>query len=141
MTCDKWHMTCYTWHVTHDTWHVTIDTLHVTCLGWWTFFQNFRSLAFTVCDFWYYEDLEEKAHSANEGINHEAVYKKKVFVNCYNFVCFFMTCCYFHDLSWMSWFVMIYHESSQIVLNCHGFSINALNHHAASLLWWIILNC
>ena len=49
------------WHVTHAMWHVTRDTWHVTCLGGWTFSQNVTSLALTVCDFWYYEDLEEKA--------------------------------------------------------------------------------
>ena len=44
---------CDTWHVTHDTWHVT------SC-GGLTFSKNFSSLALTVCDLWYYKDLEEK---------------------------------------------------------------------------------
>ena len=61
------------WHVTHDTWHVTCDetrdTWHVTCFGGWTFSQNFSSLALTVCDLWYYEDLEEKDEWINELMN------------------------------------------------------------------------
>jgi hypothetical protein len=52
-----WHMTRDMWHVTRDTWHVTRDMWHVTRLGGWTFSQNFSSLAFTVCDLWYYEDI------------------------------------------------------------------------------------
>ena len=53
--CDMWQMTCDMWHVTRDMWHVT---------GWggWTFSQKFSSLALTVSDLWYYEDMEEKAH-------------------------------------------------------------------------------
>ena len=74
-----WHVICDMWHVTPDMWHVTHDTWHVTCLGGWTFSQNSSSLALTVCDLWYYEDLEEKADSVNELINelinHEAVYR------------------------------------------------------------------
>ena len=50
-------------------WHVTRDTWHMTCLGGWTFSQNLSSLALTVCDLGYYEDLEEKADSVNELIN------------------------------------------------------------------------
>ena len=72
VTCDMWHMTRDMWHVTRDTWH---DTSHVTCLWGWTFNQNFSSLALTVCDLWYYENLEEKAHSLNEWMNYEAVYR------------------------------------------------------------------
>ena len=67
------------WHVTPDMWHVTRYMWHVTRLGGWTFSQNFSSLAFTVCDLWYYEDLEEKDDSMNkwinELINHETVYR------------------------------------------------------------------
>ena len=59
---NMWHVTCDMWHVTCD---VTLDTWHETCLGGWTFSQNFSSLALTVCDFWYYEDLEEKDESLN----------------------------------------------------------------------------
>ena len=59
--------------------HVTRDTWHVTCLGGWTFSQNFSSLALTVCDLWYYEDLEEKAHGLtewmNQSMNDETVYR------------------------------------------------------------------
>ena len=64
MTRDMWHMTRDTWHVTRDMWHVTRDTI-----GGWTFSQNFSSLALTICDLWYYEDLEEKAQGLNEWIN------------------------------------------------------------------------
>ena len=32
-------------------------------------FKKNSSLALTVCDLWYYEDLEEKADSVNELIN------------------------------------------------------------------------
>ena len=71
------------WHVTHDMLHVTRgalhvvtrDTWHMTCLGGRTFSQNFSSLALTICDLWYYEDLEEKDDSINELINEEAVYR------------------------------------------------------------------
>jgi hypothetical protein len=63
------------WHITCDTWNVTCDTWHVTCCGGWTFFKNFISLTLTVCDLWYYEDLEEKAHGINQWINHKAVYQ------------------------------------------------------------------
>ena len=67
-------MTCDTWHVTRDAWHMTRDMF-----GGWTFSQNFSSLALTICDLWYYEDLEEKAGSIsiwmNELINDEAVYR------------------------------------------------------------------
>ena len=54
----KWHVTCDMWHVTRDMWHMTR-------LGGWIFSQNFSSLALTVCDLWYYEDLEEKDESLN----------------------------------------------------------------------------
>ena len=75
-----WHVICDMWHVTHDTWHVTCDTWHVTRDMWhvwggWTFSQNFSSLALTVCDLWYYEDLEEKVHGLTDWINDEAVYR------------------------------------------------------------------
>ena len=63
------------WPVTRDMWTVTHDMWHVTCLGGLTFSQNFRSLALTVCDLWYYEDLEEKADLMNWFINDEAVYR------------------------------------------------------------------
>ena len=47
----------------------------MTCLGGGcTFSQNVSSLALTVCDLFYYEDLEEKAACMNQLINHEAVY-------------------------------------------------------------------
>ena len=58
VTHDMWHVTCDTWHVTRDMWHMTR-------LGGWTLSQN-SSLALTVCDLWYYEDLEEKDEWINE---------------------------------------------------------------------------
>ena len=66
---DIWHVTCDMWNMTHDTWHMTRDTGHMTRLGGWTFSQNFSTLALTVCDLWYYEDLEEKDDSMNQSIN------------------------------------------------------------------------
>ena len=69
MTCDTWNVTHDTWHVTCDTRHVTQDMWHVTWCGGWTFSQNFSSLAFTVCDLWYFELLEEKANWLTDWIN------------------------------------------------------------------------
>ena len=66
--CDTWYVTRDMWLVTCDTWHVTCDTLHVWG-GGWAFSQNVSSLALTVCDLWYYEDLEEKDEIMNESIN------------------------------------------------------------------------
>ena len=43
-----------------DMWYDTCDAWHVTCCGGWTLSQKFSSLALTVYDLWYYEDLEEK---------------------------------------------------------------------------------
>ena len=63
------------WHEPRDTWHVTRDMRHMTCLGGWTFSPNFSSLALTVHDLWYYEDLEEKDDSINELMSDEAVYR------------------------------------------------------------------
>ena len=57
-------------------WHVTCNKWHVTCFGRWTFSQNFSSLALTVCDLWYYEDLEEKADWLTHLWSDEAVYRK-----------------------------------------------------------------
>ena len=46
------------WHVTRDIfWGVDI-------------LSKFQLLALTVCDLWYYEDLEEKAHGLNKLINY-----------------------------------------------------------------------
>ena len=66
MTCDTWHVTCDTWHVTRGIWHVT-------CLGGWTFSQNFSSLALTVCDLCHYEDLEEKDDWVTDLMNDRGV--------------------------------------------------------------------
>ena len=54
------------WHMTHT---------HDMFGGGWTFSPNFSSLALTVCDLWYYEDLEEKADWTTELINDKAVYR------------------------------------------------------------------
>ena len=75
VTHDTWLMTRDTWHVTRDTWHMAHDTWHMTNLGGLTFSQNFSSLALTVCDLWYYEDLEEKDEWMNESMNDGAVYR------------------------------------------------------------------
>ena len=71
----KIHVTHDMWDVTHDTWHVTCDMWHMTRWGGWAFSQNFSSLALTVCDFWYYEDIEEKADLLTDWIYDEAVYR------------------------------------------------------------------
>ena len=47
--CAFWHLTCDTWHVTAHMWHMTRDRAHVTHGGWWTYSQNFSSLALMVC--------------------------------------------------------------------------------------------
>ena len=60
----KIHVTLDMWHVTRDMWHVTHDTFVGVI-----FSQNFSSLALTVCDLWYYEDLEEKDDWLCEWIN------------------------------------------------------------------------
>ena len=52
------------WYETRDTWHVTPDMF-----GGANILSNFSSLALTVCDLWYYEDLEEKAHWLNQWMN------------------------------------------------------------------------
>ena len=78
VTCDMWHVTrgtwqvtsvrleevnllskfqvlevtCDTWHGTPETWHWISDTWHMTCAthkGWWTLYQNCRSLALWGC--------------------------------------------------------------------------------------------
>ena len=60
---DMWLVTGDMWHLTRDMWHVTRDMF----AGGWTFSQNFSSLALTVYDLWYYEDLEERmTDSVNE---------------------------------------------------------------------------
>ena len=62
---DIWHMTHDTVHMICDTWHMTCHMVHMTCCGGWKFSQNFSSLGLTVCDLWYYEDLEEQADRLN----------------------------------------------------------------------------
>ena len=79
VTHDTWQVTHDMWHMTHETWHVTCDIWHVTC-GGWTFSHNFSSLALTVFELWYFEDLEKKADwltdSVTESIKNKAVYRK-----------------------------------------------------------------
>ena len=50
---DMWHVTCDMWHGTHDTWHMTHRGLQALC-------QKFRSLALTVWELWYFEDIFTK---------------------------------------------------------------------------------
>ena len=54
------------WNVTCDMWHVWGGEYSL---------KYFSSLALTVCDLWYYEDLEEKDDWVTEWINYEAVYR------------------------------------------------------------------
>ena len=49
-----------TCHLTPDLWCVTCDRWQVTHRGWWTLSQHFRSLALTIWEWRYFEDLEEK---------------------------------------------------------------------------------
>ena len=61
----------------HDMWHVICDMWRMKCdmlLGW-TFSQNFSFPALTICDFWYYEDLDEKNDWLNQSINIEAAFR------------------------------------------------------------------
>ena len=48
----KKNVTCDTWHMTYDMWYV-VGGEH----------------SLKICDLWYYEDLDEKAHWLNELIN------------------------------------------------------------------------
>ena len=66
MTRDRWHVRCVTWHLTRDIRHVIYGRR-------WTFSHNFRSLAYTVWEWWCLEDLEEKGDLANQLMNHEGV--------------------------------------------------------------------
>ena len=59
VTCDRLHMTCNTWHMTHE----------MLVGGKVNILSKFSSLALTVCDLWYYEDLEEKADLLTHWIN------------------------------------------------------------------------
>ena len=54
------------WHLTPETWHLTPDTWRVTLGGWWSFSQNFSSLAFTAWDGQCLEDSERKDDWINE---------------------------------------------------------------------------
>ena len=53
--CDRWHVphdtgheTCDRWQVIYDRWNIKQDTWYMPLRGWWTFYQNIRSLALTV---------------------------------------------------------------------------------------------
>ena len=64
------------WHVTHDMWHVTHDMWHVThdMLGGMNILSKLQlpsSYCLWSMILWYYEDMEEKAHSLSD----EAVYR------------------------------------------------------------------
>ena len=48
MSCDTWHVTSNMWYMTHDR------------RGRWTFYKNFSSLAFTVCEWRYFENMFTK---------------------------------------------------------------------------------
>ena len=61
------------WQVTCDRWHVTGDRWHMTHGVGWTFSYNFSSLALTVWDLWFFEDLEEKDQWVSDSVNKEAV--------------------------------------------------------------------
>ena len=57
------HVTRDMWHVTRrDLWHVTRDMFG----GGVNIVSKFQLPSFTVCDLWYYEDLEEKDEWMNE---------------------------------------------------------------------------
>ena len=64
-----WHMTPDT--LTPDTWQVTLD------MFWGVNIVSKVQLPLTLCDFWYYEDLEEKADWLTDWlvINYKAVYR------------------------------------------------------------------
>ena len=61
MTFDMWHMTFDMWHMTRVMWNMTCDMFVGVNIP-----SKSSSLALTVCDLWFYEDLEEMAHWMNE---------------------------------------------------------------------------
>ena len=65
-TYEMWHLTCDTWHQIFYTWHVTDG-------GRWTFSQNSRSLALTVWDWGFCEDIFTKHESVSWLIIEKAV--------------------------------------------------------------------
>ena len=68
VTYDRWHMTCDIWHMTCDTWHMTGE-------GKWTFSQTVSSLALTVWEWRFVEDILTSHDYLNELINDEGVYR------------------------------------------------------------------
>ena len=60
-------------YVTCDMLHVACDMWHVKCCGGWTISQNVSSLAHSVCDLWYFEDLEEKDESLSQWISDKGI--------------------------------------------------------------------
>ena len=65
----KCYMICDMWHMTRDMWHVTCDTWHITSRGRWTFSQNCSSLAFTVWEWRFVEDVFTKDESLTDWMN------------------------------------------------------------------------
>ena len=74
-----WHVTCDMWHNTHAMWHLTYDRW-----GRWTFSQNVSSLALTVWEWRFDEDIFTNHHDLlnrsinewmNELINNKDVYR------------------------------------------------------------------
>ena len=57
-------------HMTHDIWHMTLDMWHG---GRWKFSHNVSSLAHTVWEWRFFEDLEEKDESLNELMSDKGV--------------------------------------------------------------------
>ena len=63
------------WHVIHDMWHMPCDTWHMTCGGRQTFSQNFSSLALTVSEWRFVEDILRMDDSLTYSISDKAVYR------------------------------------------------------------------
>ena len=85
VTRDKWHMTRSIWHITCDTWHMTDD-------GRETFSQNFSSLAFTVWEWRFIEDISTKDEFIHKLISKGGVCWKtratpSLLIICHTLVC------------------------------------------------------
>ena len=64
------------WHLTHDTWHVSRDIWHMTSDSWgrWNFSQNFSSLALTVWESSFDEDILTQSW-LTEWMSYKGVYR------------------------------------------------------------------
>ena len=96
-----WQVTSDIWHVTHDMWHMTCDTWNVTYRGWWTLSQNFSSLALTVWELWFFEDIEEKDESVTYPFSpnlQNIINPKLLELGTWNFETMFTTPC----VSWVN---------------------------------------